>query len=715
MPNMIRRVLALLVLGLFVPVAAHATGAWTTFLRMQTCSDVLALRDTVWIATGEAGLVYYVRSSEEFGSYVREPAGLASNAVAALAMDRSGRLWAATPGKGVSRLSADRTTWDLVNAFDGVPSDTVNVLRADGDTIWIGTRRGIALWDGTQVAGSVPDRGTPSPFRNDNITGIVVLHDSLFVSTSDGAYVARLSQQLSTWANVDGGLASTSVQALATNGRDVFAHASGNTYRWNMTTHLWNNIGGQGSVRRMRDEFGVILSNSATGIWKWTGSAWALIPGSPPAAGTEDGGHEFGADPAGLVWDSDGRVLSGQATPTWNSSTAPGPVGNNIQNVLADGASVWLNTFGDGVARYDGTQWRNWPTGCCGPGQDTSFVNPSYAFMLLRDRQDRVWTSHWEIGIERFDDSVSPPHVDHVLSAIGVPGSDTLARHSDGWASAVDSLGFVYIGGDTPDRGTLEPMGIDVYDSNGSRLITWKTTNAGLGDNQVRALSVSGDRVIWAGFAGRGVSWAPLDSTTGTRTRLPRFTAVTGLESTDIFGVVAHGDSIWALTTGNLRRISRSTRMLANFYDIPAGPAPRGAVRPLDVARDGTVWVGTSDGVRMFKPGGGYSDFKSTNSPLANNEVRAVSVEPSGAVWIGTASGLNRYDPHYVAPAPPRLSRLEMKLYPNPLSLTRLGLEPAPLGQHDGVYRRSPRPRWPRREEVRRDRQRQGDLGRPRP
>jgi hypothetical protein len=56
--------------------------------------------------------------------------------------------------------------------------------------------------------------------------------------------------------------------------------------------------------------------------------------------------------------------------------------------------------------------------------------------------------------------------------------------------------------------------------------------------------------------------------------------------------------------------------------------------------------------------------------------VRAVCVDKAtGVVWFGTAAGINRYDPNYVAPIPPALSKLELLLYPNPLSLTRMGLE----------------------------------------
>lgn len=678
---MTRRHSLLLALALLVlPVMAQAAGSWSTWLRMRSCAEVVALRDTVWMASGEAGLVYYMRGTGTFGSYTREPGGLASNTLSALALDRSGRVWAATPQFGVSRLSADRATWDLVNAFDGLPSDTVNVLRADGDTVWIGTQRGIALWDGTQIAGSVPDLGTASPFRSDNITGIIVLRDSLFVSTSNGVYVARLSQQLATWASVDGGLLSTNVLSLASDGREVFALSNGVTHRWSMTAHTWSIAGGQGSVKRMRDGFGRVYSISSTGIYKWVTNQWVLQAGSPVSDGTATGGQEFTGDPDGVVFSWGYTALRRQDSPAWAAYSPPGPAGNSVQNILVDGSRTWVNTFDEGVARYDGTQWRNFEAGCCGAEQDTSFMDPLFAFTLLRDKSGRKWTSHWERGIERIDDSVNPPHFDHVLNVIGLSGSDSLARHSDGWASAADSSGWVYIGGDTPDRGTLEPMGIDVYSPEGQRVITWKANNTGLGDNQVRAITVAKDSTIWVGTASRGVDYfsvADVDNgTTVDRLRLPVFQSISELENSAIFGVVANGDSIWVLTSSNLRRVKNSTKQLLSQLEIPAGPAPRGAVRPLDVGPDGSVWVATSDGVRHFKRGGGYEDFKTTNSPLANNEVRAVCVDKTtGVVWFGTAAGINRYDPNYVTPVPPALSKLELLLYPNPLSLTRMGLE----------------------------------------
>jgi ligand-binding sensor domain-containing protein len=671
---MFRRIPALLALALLsgVPAAVHASGAWTTYMRLVTCNDVLAMQDTVWIASGEAGLWRYLRSSGRFESITREPGGLASNSVTALSFDRSGQLWAATPGNGISRLSPDGSTWNLVNAFDGLPSDSVYAVRATGDSVWIGTQGGLALWDGTQVAGSVPDLGTPSPFRSNAVRGIAVVHDSLFVATTNGVYVALLSANLTSWAVLDSGLTSKNVFSLATDGHEVFVLASGNTYRWSMTTNRWGVLSGPGTVRLLRDDFGNITCSSATGLWKWSGSAWVLIPGSPAANSPSPGEVEFGVDPAGRYFAVRDGLLREQGSP-WTSVQPPGPVDNNMQNVIVDGARVWVATFDQGVSRFDGAQWRNWDDGCCGSLQDTSFANPKYNFTLLRDATGRVWTSSWGTAVERIDTSVNPPHVDRpILATFG--GADSLVTHSCGWSSTFDSSGYVYVGGDTPDRGGRPPIGIDVFDSAANLVTVWKTTNAGLPDNQVRALSFDRKRNrMFAGFPGTGVAWATLDAN---KARMPVFALVPRTNTFDVFGIEARGDSLWILTTTNLMRFNTATLSQVSTLDLPGAPAPRGAVHPLAVSPNGTVWVASVDGVRRFRPGGGYDDYKVSNSPLANNEVRAIAADPnSGVVWFATAGGLNRFDPGYTPPPPPTISSLHLTVYPNPAQFPAVGLD----------------------------------------
>lgn len=654
---------------------AQAAGAWQTYLKMYTCTDLIPGRDTVWIATGEAGLLRYLRTQDRFESYTREPSGLASNSLTTLAYDRSGRLWVGTPGKGVSRLAKDLTTWDLVNAFDGLPSDSITVLEADGDTMWIGTTRGIALWNGREISGSVPDLGTPSPFSSNDVKGIVVLGDTLFVAVANGIYLSRLSTSLATWTAANTGLLGLTITGLASDGREVFAVANGSTHRWSRITGQWGLAGGNGSVKKLRDDFGRILSISTLGLYEWTTNIWTAVAGAPAADGTTEGGVEFAADPANVKFASRAGALLQETTPAWSTRRPPGPVGNNVQNVLARGGKLYVATYDEGMDRFDGTQWRNWTPASAGGGlQDTTFVSALFGFSLLQDLSGKVWIGSWDSAIERFDDSVSPPVFDHLFLPSG-PGDSEARAHTYGWASAVDATGYVYIGGDTNDRGSREPVGIDVYDPAGNYQLSWKTNNANLGDNQVRALAFDKYGVLWAGFPNGGVRWA--DLTTNPSRLLPvTFNPINSTSTLEIFGLAARGDSMWVLTTSNLLRFRTASKTQVAILEIPAGPAARGAVRPLDVAPDGSVWLGTLEGVRHYKPGGGFEDFRVDNSPLANNEVRAVSVDPTtGVVWMGTAAGTNRFDPGYVAPPPPQLQRLTFDVYPNPAWLTGAGIE----------------------------------------
>src|SRR5574341_401820 len=185
----------------FLPAHAAAAGAWATYIRAYTHYDLLAEGDTVWCATGEAGLLRYDRRDATFSAITREPSGLASNHLSALLRDSRGRLWIGTTDAGASRLSADGTKWDVVNLFDSLPTARITALASRGDTLLIGTSGGIALWNGTEVAGRLPNGFDPSPFTNgsDWITGIVIHGDSVWVSTQAGVYRSRFSQGLTAW------------------------------------------------------------------------------------------------------------------------------------------------------------------------------------------------------------------------------------------------------------------------------------------------------------------------------------------------------------------------------------------------------------------------------------------------------------------------------------------------------------------------------------
>ncbi len=359
----------------------------------------------------------------------------------------------------------------------------------------------------------------------------------------------------------------------------------------------------------------------------------------------------------------------------------PGPPGNSIINLalqpLSNGSQVYVNTNFEGVGRFDGTQWRLWPQVACPASPcDSSFLNPIYTFALQADPRGHKWVACWGGPLEEFDDSGSPPVFTHHVEA----WVEALApeRHSFGWASAIDPAGGIWISLETNGQGNPPPpaLGLDYYDPNGVYVRNFNPDNTNLAKpmsgGQIRGLTVDHRGRFWIGYTGQGIQYFdwPLPVS-----GVPDFETVTGTESFYIQSLRAYGDSLWVLTTSDLRRYdARTAKPVFGEIFSPPGETAQNAIRPLEVGPDGSVWLGTGSGLRVYHPGGAVEDFKTTNSALASDAVRAIVVEPrTGVAWIGTSAGLNRYDPHYVAPRPVVPQHLKIRIYPNPMTLTGIG------------------------------------------
>ena len=690
------------------PGAAHG-GAWTSYLHTYGFSGLVAANDTLWCATREAGLVRFDPSLQRFDSFTREPGGLVSNQIGALAIDRSGRLWAGTLGTGLSRLAPDRKTWDLLSVFDGLPSDTITVLEAQGDTVYIGTTGGIALWDGNTIAGAIPDGVNPSPFTINTITGIAQLGDSVWVSTPDGIYVSRLSQVPQTWNTVNQNLVSNNILGLASDGSSLFAYGNNVPYIFHFDTDLWGfagNYGAIGTVVRLDDGNGVVTAATDQGIYRWnpalaggSGDWEAIQVGAPYASSIDPANvgarYAVASDPArGVTYAANGlgvHVLTPGCTqcPTY---APPGPLGNNIINLglqpLSNGSQIYVNTFDEGVSRFDGKQWRHWPKQAC-TLCDTTFIFPIYTFSIQVTPAGKKWVACWSGPIEEFDDSVSPASfIHHYEAQVG----EALApeRHTFGWATTVDPDGGVWFGLETNGQGNPVPpaIGLDYYNASGAFVRNFRPSNTNpsypMRGGQIRGLTVDHRGRFWVGYTGQGVQYFdwPLPPS-----GVPDFLNLPGTLSYYVQSLRTYGDSLWVLTTSDLRRYdARSLNPAPNSVFSPPGETAQNAIRPLEVGPDGSVWLGTGSGLRVYHPGGAIEDFKTSNSALASDAVRAIFVEPkTGVAWIGTSAGLNRYDPHWVPPPVSSAPSLRVSIYPNPLTLTGIGT-PLRLSGSSDVY-----------------------------
>jgi hypothetical protein len=127
--------------------AAAAYSAWTNWASQRQIRDLAISPDvgSLWLATGGGVLRWYPRSRH----YTRfhSEHGLPGNAVSAVAVDGTGRGWAAPDAGGLYSLAPDRDEWHPHTATE-FRSSAIGCLTLDHrGHLWVGTDQGVYALD----------------------------------------------------------------------------------------------------------------------------------------------------------------------------------------------------------------------------------------------------------------------------------------------------------------------------------------------------------------------------------------------------------------------------------------------------------------------------------------------------------------------------------------------------------------------------------------
>jgi len=471
----------------------------------------------------------------------------------------------------------------------------VNDLLLDGETLWVASNGGLALWDATsaQVLTLTTEHGLPS----NTVTALAIDADgALWLGTDAGAVQVRLDGSLRRFSVADG-LAQPYVHAAlgASDGAVWFGTPGGAT-----------RLGRDGRVRTVRflSPWGLLRPRFADVVAIAEGPDGAVWLSTPIGVRVfnADGRQRFLTDAdlgqgqvTAFAFAPDGAVLM-----TVNALRTDSGIGSGVLRLAPDRRleRVFVIEEQAGQEPFSLTLFRD-----LAPGADGLIWVATESGAIRLDPDG----THTLIGAAPERDGgyegLISPHVQRV-----VPGAD----------------GSIWFG---TDQGVTRLL----PDGN------WQTLqdSAGPGDssNEITALARAPNGDLWVGTR-QGLS--RLDGRGDWRKFLPDRlpSKITALE------VGAFGD-LWVGTGQGLWRLTPDLPEQIQIPDSPDWPA-NVRVTTLAAMADGSLWVGTwLEGVFWRDAGGNWRAYTGADG-LGGNTVRAIAAAPDGSIWFGTESGLSR-------------------------------------------------------------------------
>ncbi|HSQ59061.1 MAG TPA: hypothetical protein VLT84_01290 [Acidobacteriota bacterium] len=536
------------------------------------------------------GLVLADTATLETSKLVRASSGLPSDNLLSLAESPAGYLWIGTADRGLARLRPDGTFLRTLTSFDGIPTDRVQAILRSGDSLWVASSGGVALF--TENAGtgqfslrrSDSQASTAGGIVNDDVTSFAVWGDTLWAGTAAG---------LSVFA---GG--AWTPRATITTARVQALLVARDTLWIGTKTGLLVYAGGVASAR------GASLETLALGAHP-EGVARGSVSG--PFVERADG-TEFAPGIGGLptprvqsiLTTSSGRVFAGTngglarftgGTTPWEPVLSAGPLMNGGAQIAANARGAWV-TLGNGVPpgstagsllHYDGQAWSAITSAGTG-GQ----LQQASLFGILADRAGRLWLGHCcsnSFGAARPRAERWDPAADvwEQLPAYNLIG------WADGPTGRVTGVGVEY------------EQGVYLFDASSGALLdslTPTNTTGGLTRENLRDAAYDPLGRGWFATADNGV-----DRWTG--------------QGTD-----TRADDVWSHFAGGFPSLQTTSLAVVSAAD---------------------VWVGTRAGaVRLVNDAPDFAAMASVNAILGGVGVNDLAVDSERGVWIASSVGLLR-------------------------------------------------------------------------
>ncbi|MAU00314.1 MAG: hypothetical protein CL608_24500 [Anaerolineaceae bacterium] len=327
---------------------------------------------------------------------------------------------------------------------------------------------------------------------------------------------------------------------------------------------------------------------------------------------------------------------------SWDSLTQIGSQAiNTVQDVaVTSDGRLWAATQG-GLTVYDGGGWELLTAA---DGLASNDVR-----QVTANADGSVWLSYGEqgLGLTQVElnsgvpvvTAVSPP-VDQIFASLPTASdlwlgsSNGLLRRdsSGGWQTITppgdiptNEMASLVIAAGQPWLGSS--AGVSRFDGTG-----WQMMMDGLPGTAVSSLNLDNNGQLWTTFNSVGQGAATYDLALGRWRQVS--CPVSGPASPYVRHIVQTNDGLlWFATEAGLATFdnnAQSWNLLTSDDELPGNTVQALAIHP-----DGSVWVGTSEGLAMWANG----RFTTHNQ----DDVREMAIGPDGTVWFITADAVYRW------------------------------------------------------------------------
>ena len=666
-------------------------GDWAAFTSMLEVNQLhVDAGGDVWAATN-GGALHLDVDTREYRRFTRVD-GLAGNTLLAVTEDDRGHIWFGSDRQGLSRFRPETNSFDP--PFLEFRDLRISALLALGDRLYVGTEEGVSLFliDKEEVKETYRDLGWLQ--RDIEVVGLAILDSLLVAGTPDGVAYADLDQpnlqDPDSWQVVN--RSREMADLLIFDGILFMAGPFGvHSFRFGGYRIAFELANKPATSLGVFDGRVVASLEEGTFFGRDSEADWERVRGRS-ITGVSDMSEN--ADILWLATRQGLRVMGGDPPPPSNE-----PADNHFFDMeLLDG-ELWVASVPDdhqqsfGVYQLDDSGWTV---------HDRRSGMPTNNLITIEgDAEGRVWVGSWGSGVAVRDQDgwAILNHENSPLIGIGSSRSfvaiSDIARDGDGNMWMVNLRGgVVVVDGYPVQNGLLIPQ-------------DWLGFGTETDTGKIR-FRAGGDGLKWITSRTEGIAVLDDGGTPfeGSDDRAARLTTASEprLSSDRITDLALAADgTVWVGTNNGLDRFRGALSDAAGSYAIAEEDwrtygihdgLPTNEINALAVDAAGNIWVGTEEGLARINSRGEWEfTFTTSNSGLIDNRVKSLFFdEGEGELWIGTFDGLSRLT--LGATAPGGGPGEGLAIHPNPFDpfneegdpLTVSGL---PLGASLRIYRPS--------------------------